>query len=126
VGSIYAAAGSGGAIREIGIFNTTAVPVAIRLARLTTQGTPGAGLTEDNNDPNGPPALCTAFDTHSVGPTIGADLGKRAVLGAAVGAGIIWTFGASGLVIPKGTANGIGIVVIGTGQILDWYMDWDE
>ena len=36
------------------------------------------------------------------------------------------TFGARGLHIPAGTATGIGIVPIGTGQVVEFYIDWME
>lgn len=127
IGSLYAAAGSGARLREVGIFNTTNTAVAVRLVRLTTQGTPGAGLTEAKHDPNSAAAAATAFDTHTAAPTLGDDLGYRAALGASIGSGIVWVFGDAGLVIPAGTANGVGIIVAtGTGQVLDWYMVWDE
>jgi len=54
------------------------------------------------------------------------------VLGAAVGSGVIWTFGDDGLAITaadavESTANGIGpVVATGTGQICQCYMVWDE
>lgn len=125
VGSIYSGAGGPTKIKEIGVFNTTAVAVSIRLARLTTVGTPGAGLAESPVEQDGSGALATAVDTHTVGPTIGADLGYRATLAGAPGAGVIWTF-PEALRIAAGITNGVGIVVVGTGQILDWYVVWDE
>lgn len=127
VGSLYAAAAAGAQLREIGVFLTTVTPVALKLTRMTTQGTPGSGLTEAAHNQNRVAPQCTAFDTHTIAPTLGDDLGYRATLGAAIGASAIWTFGDDGLVIPEGTANGIGIVVAtGTGQVIDWYMVWDE
>jgi len=126
VASLFSAAAVGGKIREIGIFNTTTTAVAVRLARLTAQGTPGAGLVEAKHDPDSAAAASTAFDTHTADATVGDDLGYRASLGAAIGAGVIWTFGESGLRIPVGTANGIGILPEGTGQILRCYIIWDE
>ena len=90
---------------------------------------PGTGLTEAAHDPNkAGGSLCTAVGTHSgSAPTLGDDLGYRASLGAAVGAGVIWTFGDVGISITKGIANGVGIIVAtGTGQVLDWYAVWDE
>jgi len=125
-GSLYSPAGSGGRLREVGVFNTTATAVAIKLARLTTAGTQGATLTEVEHDEVGPPPLMTAFNTHTAGPTIAGDL-YQASLGAAIGAGVIWTFGDSGIVIPVAVTNGVGIVTAtGTGQILDFYFVWDE
>jgi len=127
IGSLYSIAGVGAKIREMGLFNTTVTSVAVKLVRLTSAGTQGAGLAEAEHDPDGGPVQCTAFDTHTGAPTLGDDLGYRARLGAAIGAGVIWTFGDNGLRIPVGVANGIGIIVAtGTGQILDWYVVWDE
>lgn len=127
VGSLYAANAAGAVIRELGVFNTTTTAAAVKLVRMTTTGTQGAGLTEAAHDPGRAAPSCTAFDTHTVAPTLGDDLGYRAVLGAAAGAGIVWTFGGEGLVIPEGTGNGVGIIVAtGTGQILDWYIVWSE
>ena len=130
--SIYSAAGSTGTLREVGVFNTTATAVEIFLTRLTETGTQGAGLTEARYNPKGPPALCTAFTTHTVDATYGDDLGYRAVLGAAVGSGVIWTFGDAGLIIGEVDAleavdEGIGVgLENGTGQICQCYFVWDE
>lgn len=125
--SIYAAAASSGTIREIGVFNTTATAVDIKLTRLTTTGTQGAGQTEAAHDDNSPTASMTVFTTHTGAPTLGDDLGYRASLGAAIGSGVIWTFGGTGLRIPEGTANGVGVIVEnGTGQACQAYIVWDE
>lgn len=126
--SLYSAASVNGTLREVGVFNTTTTAVSVRLVRLTAQGTPGAGLSEICHNDRGPTASCTAFTTHSADATVGSDLGYRAILGAAAGAGIIWTFGDSGIVLPAGTANGVGVIVIsgGTGQACDLYFVWDE
>jgi hypothetical protein len=125
--SLYAAAAVGGRIRELGVFNTTTTAVALKLVRLTTAGTQGTGLTEGKHDPDSASASCTAFNTHSANPTLGDDLGFRASVGAAVGAGVIWTFGDTGLRIPVGTGNGVGVIVEnGTGQACQAYLVWDE
>ena len=130
--SLYTPAASNGTLREVGCFNTTATAVEIFLTRLTDTGTQGAGLTEARHNIKGPPALCTAFTTHTADATLGEDLGYRAVLGAAVGSGVIWTFGDTGIVIGLPDAvelvtNGIGIILeTGTGQICQTYFVWDE
>lgn len=130
--SLYSPAASTGVLREVGCFNTTATALEIFLTRLTTTGTQGAGLTESLYNPKGPPALCTAFTTHTADATLGDDLGYRAVLGAAVGSGVIWTFGEGGIQIGLPDAvelvtNGIGIILeTGTGQICQTYFVWDE
>lgn len=125
--SLYAAAAVTGRIREIGCFNTTATAVDIKLVRLTSAGTQGAGLVEAKYENDSAAASCTGFTTHTLAPTLGDDLGYRASLGAAVGSGVIWTFGDTGLRIPVGTANGVGVIIEnGTGQALQAYIVWDE
>jgi hypothetical protein len=123
--SIYSIAAVGGYLREVGLFNTTTTDVALRLMRLTTAGTQGAGQTESKYNPDAPTASMTTFTTHTVAPTLSDEL-YRATLGAAIGAGVIWTFGDVGLRIPVGTGNGIGVVPVATGQVVDAYMVWDE
>jgi hypothetical protein len=126
--SIYGSATGGGRVREIGVFNTTSTAVALNLIRLTNTGTQGAGLAEAKHDPASGPALCTVFTTHTVDPTASAiDLGYRTTLGAAVGSGMVWTFGDTGLMIPIDATEGIGVIVsTGTGQVCDSYLVWDE
>lgn len=125
--SLYAAAAAQGRIREIGIANTTATAFKATLRRLSTTGTQGAGLTEIAWDGTSNPPLCTGFDAHSVAPTLVAGVLRYFDIPAAIGGGVIWTFGDSGLVIPPGTGNGYGILCpSGTGQVFDYYVDWDE
>lgn len=125
--SLYNGATVVAKVREVGVFNTTNTAVDIKLTTLTSQGTPGTALTEANHDSGAGAAVCTAFNTHSAGTPVGADLGYRASLGAAVGAGVIWTFGDTGIRVAAGTANGVGVVVEnGTGQACQAYIVWDE
>lgn len=125
--SLYSGAAVGPKIREIGVFNTTSTAVDVKLVRLTSAGTQGAGLTEANHDPDTATAACSAFNTHSANPSLGNDMGYRASLGAAVGAGVIWTFGDQGIRVPVGTSNGLGVIVEnGTGQACQAYIVWDE
>jgi len=124
--SLFAVAGSGARLREVGVFNTTATALAIALARFTNATGVGAGQTEGEYDENAPPPLSTIFAGHTADGAVG-QVFRQASLGAAIGSGLIWTFGDSGLVITLGTANGIGIIVpTGTGQFCDLYFDWDE
>ncbi len=130
--SLYSAAASVGVLREVGLFNTTSTAVAVQLARFTTNTNAGSGLLEAPHNVRKQPALCTAQGTHSGVETVGQDLGYRAVLGAAVGSAVIWTFGDDGLTIGivdtvDLVTNGIGVVIEnGTGQALQAYLVWDE
>ncbi|HLE99644.1 MAG TPA: hypothetical protein VI540_07070 [Gaiellaceae bacterium] len=125
--SVYAAASVGGMLRQVTISNTTTGAVDLKLVRLTTAGTQGAGLTEAKHNPDAAAASCTAFTTHTVAPTLGDDLGYRWSFGAAIGAGVVETHGNLGLVIKPGTGNGIGVIVEnGSGAAMQIFFVWDE
>ena len=115
-------------VREIGLYNTTATAVALKLVRFTTAGTPGTAIVRAPQIFEEPAAVATLFNTYtSTGPTLGADLGFRCVLGAAVGSGNIWTFPDFGIGLPAVASAGLGVVVEnGTGQACQWYICWDE
>ena len=130
--SIWSHAAATGVLREVGVFNTTATAVALFLTRLTAVGTAGALITEAAHNPRKALPLCTVNTTHTADATLGEDLGYRTVLGAAVGSGVIWTFGDDGISIDKADAvaavtNGIGLILEnGTGQACQAYFVWDE
>ena len=115
-------------IWEIGVFNTTATAVALHLVRMTTAGTPGtaASAIATHIPEDSAPVAAVRGTYTSTAPTT-TDAGYRCVLGAAIGSGIVWTFGDSGLVLPAATAAGVGIVVDnGTGQACQVYFVWSE
>src|SRR3990172_4501991 len=115
--SLFGIAGVGGRLREVGVFNTTTTAVAIALARFTNATGVGAGQAEGEYDENAAAPSCTVFAGHTADGGVGQIL-RQATLGAAAGAGVIWTFGDSGIVIQPGTANGLGILTpTGTGQL---------
>lgn len=126
VASLFAITSRTAKLREVGIFNTTNTAVAVALCRFTNATGVGAGLTEVPYDEAGPAPNCTGFAGHTADGAVGANF-RYASLGAAVGSGVIWTFGDTGIIIAAGTANGIGIICpSGTGQILDYVIEWDE
>jgi hypothetical protein len=127
VASIFSTATKGFRLREVGVFNTTATAVAVSLVRFTNATGVGAGLTEVQWDvEHDPVPLITGFAGHTADGAVGSPL-RQSPLGAAVGSGVIWTFGEMGICVNIGTANGIGIICpTGTGQILDYYYDWEE
>ena len=123
--SLFAVANRNGKVREVGITNTTATAFAAALARFTNATGVGAGLTEAPYDNETAPD-CTAFAGHTADGAVGAVFRQQSI-GAAIGAGAIWTFSDSGLIIPAGTGNGIGVIIpTGAGQIVDYWMDWDD
>ena len=126
VASLFNVANRRGCIREIGVTNTTSTAVAVALCRFTNATGVGAGLTEVLYSEEGTAPNCTGFAGHTADGAVGSNF-RYASLGAAVGSGMIWTFGDTGICILQGTANGVGIICpTGTGQILDYWIDWDE
>jgi hypothetical protein len=127
--SLYATATCAPRLLEVAAFNTTTTAVVLALRFLTTTGTQGTGRDESNWDSSQQnAATCTLFDTHTVAPTITAGNLVLLPLGAAVGSGVLRSFkDRGGITIPKGTGNGIGLVVLtGTGQICDVDFTWAE
>ena len=125
VASIFSVAATGINLREVGVFNTTTTAVAVALCRFTNATGVGAGLTEVDWD-EAKVARVTGFAGHTADGAVGSNF-RYASLGAAIGSGVIWTFGDNGFVVAVGTGNGVGIICpTGTGQILDYYIDWDE
>jgi len=127
VASVFAIASHGFRLREVGVWNTTTSGVAVALVRFTNATGVGAGLTEVQWDAEHDiaPAM-TGFAGHTADGAVGSPI-RQASLGAAIGSGVIWTFGDYGFVVNAGTANGVGIICpTGTGQILDYYYDWEE
>jgi hypothetical protein len=126
VASLFSVASRTLKLREVGVFNTTSTAVAAALVRFTNATGVGAGLTEVPYDEASPAPNGTGFAGHTADGAVGSPV-RYVSLGAAIGSGIIWTFGDTGVIIAAGTANGIGIICpTGTGQILDYYFDWDE
>jgi hypothetical protein len=125
IASIYASASGSLWLREVWVTNTTATDVAIRVIRVSTTGTQGAAQTVQEDDDGSVPALASPRTTHSVAPTLGDEVG-RITLGAAIGGGAILPFGDKGIRIPTGTGNGIALLPVGTGQVCDVVLVWDE
>ena len=126
VASLFAVASRTLKVREVGVFNTTSTALAAALVRFTNATGVGAPLTEVAYDEASPAPNGTGFAGHTADGAVGSPL-RYASLPAAVGGGVIWTFGETGIIVAAGTANGLGIICpTGTGQIVDFYIDWDE
>jgi len=125
--ALAGSASNGFILREVAVFNTTITACVYKLVRLSTAGTPGAGATEAEWDEDGPAPACTLAGVYtSTAPTT-TELGILFPLGAAIGSGVVRTFGGPGIRCQPGTANGIGVMLAtGTGQVLDIDVTWDE
>ena len=111
---------------ECGVFNTTTTAFAVSLNRYTVGGTVGAAITEVSADDPAFVPLTVATGVNSTASTVGGPY-AQASIGAAIGAGVIWTFGKSGIYIPGTADMGATLIVpTGTGQHFDFYWVWDE
>jgi hypothetical protein len=112
---------------EVGVVNTTAVAVSMALRRIVTAaGTAGTAQTVNYEESDTVTTKGNPVDTHTVAPTFATGALRNGVIGAAIGSGAIWTFGARGLFIPAATTNGVCLIPLtGTGQICDVYFSWD-
>jgi hypothetical protein len=123
---VYSAAAKGIRVREVGVFNTTTTAVAVSLGVATSLGTVAGSVTEycEDEDEYTPAGIVSL--SHSADATIAGTV-RQASLGAAIGAGVIWTFGDNGLQRREGTGNGVVILCpTGTAQFVDFYFVWDE
>jgi hypothetical protein len=124
--SLYGTSGVRPRVREIGVFNTTSTAVAIAVVRFSTTGTQGAGLTESIVSDTSQVAIGTTFAAHTADATVSGVL-RQATLAGVIGSGVIFTFGDAGIVIGNATTEGVGVTCpTGTGQICDYYIEWDE
>ena len=124
--SLYATTAVRPRIKEIGVFNTTATACAVAICRATATGTQGAGLTEVCLSDDSNTLVATGFNTHIADATVGSPV-RQASLGAAIGSGVIFTFDDAGLQLDNLTTAGAVITCpTGTGQHLDFYIEWVE
>ena len=126
--SVYSLGTGDAWLVEVGITNTTATAFEVSLARLTAAGTQGAsaGTVTYEEGATNLTAKWSAVQAHTAGTPLGNEV-RRASIGASIGSGIIWTFGGRGLLLPSGTANGLGLITIsGTGQLADVYWAIDQ
>lgn len=122
---VLATATSTPQLREIALFNTTAVACTYRLVQVTG-GTPGATVASYEQRQNGPPALCLAKQLWTADATVNSDTGYRMVLGATIGSAAILTFGGDGVACALGATVALGLVPVGTGQVCEVYFVYDE
>ncbi len=112
---------------ECGVFNTTANAFAAELQRVSALGTATGTVVEQMADDEAVTPVGVVTTGHSADATLAGGPYVRASIGAAVGAGVIWTFGKNGIHVPAGAANGLLITCpTGTGQVADFYFIWEE
>ena len=112
-----------GLIRAIKLENPTATACTYEVVRFTG-GTAGADVAEVDHRPDSPAASCLLKQLWTADATIVEKTGDICHLPA--GAAEIMTFGESGLTTALGSTAGIGVVPIGTGQLIIAQYVWDE
>lgn len=112
-------------LREVALWNTTAVACTYRLVAFTG-GTAGTGQVERKYRRNSLAATTTAFGLWTADATVVEDTGHRFVLGAAIGSAAILSFGDTGIEPDLGATSGLGLVAVGTGQVCEVCFVWDE
>lgn len=100
--TLVTAAGSRAKIEEIGVFATTAVAGEVGLGRPAANGagtlTGTLGQALDPADAASVTTLVTSFGTTQ--PTAPTNFMRRIQLPATIGAGVIWTWNISELIVP--------------------------
>ena len=123
---MYGTANVGPHIRSIEVYNTTVTAVAVAVVRATATGTQGTALTEVTLSDDAHTVIATGFNTHTANATVGSPI-RQASLGAAIGSGVIWTWGPGEFAIDNATTAGVVIILpTGTGQHIDFAIEWDE
>lgn len=112
-------------VREVSLWNTTAVACVYRLVRLTG-GTAGATQTAGKYRQAAPAASSVPKGLWTADATIDEDIGEVISLAAQIGAAAIVNFGDTGIEGVVGTTKGIGLIPVGTGQVCEVKFTWDE
>jgi len=118
-------------IREIKLFTEVANSAIIRIVRISTAGT-GSAVTTNLMNPGNAAAVGTAVHTYSsTAPTITAGDVDRAMVGAAIGSGFVYTYygEGKGLWIDGAASNANGIAVIEQADTANTYTGtfiWEE
>lgn len=114
-------------VLEIGLFSTAATAVTPTIERQTTLGTTSTTFTPSADEPNDPTAQTVIGTAWSVAPAGSTTLQfRRIALPANIGAGVIWTFGGSGLIIPVSSSIVIMNRLGTTGPVMNGYVVIDE
>ena len=123
---VYSTAALKPHIRAIEVFNTTTTAVAVAVVRASATGTQGTALTEVCLSDDARTIIATGFNTHTANATVGSPI-RQASLGAAIGAGVIWTWGPGEFILDNATTAGVVIILpTGTAQHIDFAIEWDE
>jgi hypothetical protein len=113
-------------LREIGLFVSAATATSVGLIRASTLGTRTSPVTGLQGDPAEPAATGTTAVAWSVAGTVGSTYLRKMAIPAAIGNGLIWTFGPNDLIIPVSGGVFLWNFGAGAGSICNGYFVWEE
>ena len=117
-------------VEEVSVFLGAATATGAGLIRATAQGVGGASSTlGQSEDPNAPIGAASVFaSAFTTAPTVGTAYMKRAIVGAAIGAGIIWTWPQSDRLIvpPSGSIVLVNLAAAAGSAVIDAGFVWVE
>jgi hypothetical protein len=102
-------------VREIGVFNETAVASSVGLVRNATTGTPSTSVLVQAQDPQRPAGQTNIDTAWSAAATVGSNYLRQIVLPATIGAGIVWYFGPGELIAKNGATTQLCLWNFGAG-----------
>lgn len=102
-------------IREIGVFNETAVSSSVGLVRNATTGTPSTSTLVQEQGLTGTAGQTNIDTAWSAAATVGSNYLRQIVLPATIGAGIVWYFGSYELQAKAGAASQLCLWNFGAG-----------
>lgn len=114
-------------LREVGVESTTAVSSTVALRIASALGTSGTALDEVPWADDRTAPLATTFQAPTADHTAVAGFIRIAALPAAIGGGVIWTFGPQELELAGGSGDGFFLALpSGSDAIINFYFDWEE
>lgn len=117
---------SGMILWEVGVASTVATESHVQLRKFTAAGAAGTAI-DDVPWGDGAASTFAASQVPSADHTPVAGFIRSDYLPAAIGGGIIWTFGPKGMYIPGGTGDGFYIALgSGTDRVVSFYFDVEE
>jgi hypothetical protein len=127
IADLRTAAGERAYVREIGLFISAATASQIGLYRPSTLGTASTSVTGVPVDPADAAATASIGTAWSVAPAVSTNVPiRKAMIPAAIGNGIIWTFSDRGLVVPVSSSLLLWNYGAGANSVLNGYIEWEE
>lgn len=114
-------------LREVGVESTTAVSSQVALRLATAVGAAGTALDEISWSGDRVAPVSSVTQIPSADHTAQAGQIRQTSLPAAIGGGVIWTFGPEELKLVAGSGDAFFLSLpAGSDAIINFYFDWVE